>query len=235
MDLVAWSSRGLVLAAFAVLVFAAGSGRLGSTLDISSYRFTPLAAEPADETSPSWSPDGKSIVYVADVGGVNQLFTRSLDAAISTQITKSSTDCLRPFWSPDGARVYFISGGTGRLQLWSVGAAGGEPQRVLDDVTAATVAPGGKALAFLRGPGGRRSLWITETGRLDPQQYRTPPFPQTFGLSNSVEFSPDGTKIGVLVRRQEGRRTRQSCGLCPTRLEHRAVCSSAFPKRQRGV
>jgi hypothetical protein len=144
-----------VLAALAVLVFAAGSGRFGSALDTSSYRFTPLAAEPAEETSPSWSPDGKSIVYVADVGGVSQLFTRSLDSAISTPITKSSTDCLKPFWSPDGARVYFISGGRG--QLWSVGAAGGEPQLVLDDVAAAAVAPDGEALAFLRGPGGRRS------------------------------------------------------------------------------
>ena len=66
------------------------------------------------------------------------------------------------------------------------------------------VAPDGKTLAFLRGPGGSRSLWITGIAKLDPQKYRTPPFPETFGLSTSLEFSRDGTKIGVLVRRQEG-------------------------------
>ena len=38
----------------------------------------------------------------------------------------------------------------------------------------------------------------------DPQQYRTPPFPQTFTRSDSVEFSRDGTQIAVLVERQEG-------------------------------
>ena len=69
-------------------------------LDVSSFRFIPVAAEPADETSPSWSPDGKSIVYVSEIDGVKQLFTRSLDSAVSTQITKASTDCLSPFWSP---------------------------------------------------------------------------------------------------------------------------------------
>jgi eukaryotic-like serine/threonine-protein kinase len=198
----AWTlgAAAAVLAALGALAFAAGPGRFGpGGPDTSSYRFVPLAVAPVDETSPSWSPDGRSIVYVAEVGAVSQLFTRSFDSAVSTQITKASISCLRPFWSPDGARVYFISSD----QLWSVGATGGEPQLVLDDVSAATVAPDGKTLAFLRGPGGR-SLWITGTAKLEPHQYQTLPFPQTFGLSSSLEFSPDGTRIGVLVRRQEG-------------------------------
>ena len=95
-----------VLAALGALAFVAGPGRFGpGGPDSSSYRFVPVAVAPVDETSPSWSPDGKSIVYVAEIGAVSQLFTRSLDSAVSTQITKSSTSCLRPFWSPDGARV----------------------------------------------------------------------------------------------------------------------------------
>jgi len=74
----------------------------------------------------------------------------------------------------------------------------------MKDAGAAAVAPDGKTLAFLRGLGGRRSLWIASTLTSDPQQYRTPPFPETFTRSDSVEFSRDGTKIGVLVERQEG-------------------------------
>jgi len=200
-----WLVGAAAVCSLALLIFAAAGGRLGSSsLDTSAYRFVPLAVGPADETSPAWSPDGKSIVYVADVAGVSQLFTRSLDADTATQITRSATDCLTPFWSPDAARVYFISGRDADLQLWSVGAAGGDPQPVLENAAAATISPDGKTIAFLRGPGGNRSLWITATGRPDPQQYRTPPFPQTFGLSNSVEFSRDGSKLAVLVRRQEG-------------------------------
>src|SRR5262245_51932498 len=111
-------------------------------LDTSSYRFNPFVAEPADETYPSWSPDGKSIVYIAEVDGLKQLFIRSLDSAISTQITKSSSNCASPFWSPDSVRIYYITFDAGG-QLWSVGATGGEPQLILNDVAVAAVAPDG--------------------------------------------------------------------------------------------
>jgi hypothetical protein len=113
-------------------------------------------------------------------------------------------DCLTPFWSPDGTRIYFISQDTFGGSLWSVGATGGTPELVMKNAGAATAAPDGKALAFLRGPGGSRSLWIASTATLAPQQYRIPPFPETFTRSGSVEFSRDGTKIAVLVERQDG-------------------------------
>jgi eukaryotic-like serine/threonine-protein kinase len=192
-----------VLAAFPLL--GGSELRQPSALDRSAYRFIPLAAEPADETSPSWSPDGKTVVYAAEINGLKQLFTRTLDSALSSQITKSATDCLTPFWSPDGTRIYFISQDTfGGGSLWSVGATGGEPQLVMKGVGAATAAPDGKALAFLRGAGGSRSLWITNTATMESQKYRTPPFPETFTRSGSVEFSRDGSKIAVLVERQDG-------------------------------
>jgi len=198
------ATTGAVLGIGALVLIAGVALRRPATIDSSSFRFVPLAAEPADETSPSWSPDGKSVVYVAEINGRKQLFTRSLSAAVSTQITKSPTDCVTPFWSPDGARIYFISQDTAGGQLWSVGATGGESQPVLKDIGGAAIAPDGKTLALLRGPGGRRSLWIASLSTLDPQQYRTSPFPETFTRSESVEFSHDGTKIAVLVERQEG-------------------------------
>jgi Tol biopolymer transport system component len=189
-----------VVVALAVAAFAArdliGLARPEATI----ARFVPLVVEPADEAHPAWSPDGRSIAYVAQVGNVWQIFTRTLDAAVSTQITSAARNCLRPFWSPDGARIYFIS----QDDLFSVGAVGGEPRLVMNGAAAAALSPDGRTLAFLRGPGGRRTLQMAAIDDLKPQPYRTPPFPETFGLSWSLEFSPDGLNLAVLVRRQEG-------------------------------
>ena len=188
---------GIVLAA-AVGTFLITNGLpfAPTALDLSAYRFTPLATEPGDEASPSWSPNNKTIVYVAQIDGRRQLFTRSLESPEPTQVTDCPKGCARPFWSPDRARIYFVGGDV----LWSVGATGGEPQKVLEGATAAAIAPDGRTLALLRPKGSSRSLWITSTDTLNPQPYKSAPFPESFGLSNALGFSPDSTKIAVLIR-----------------------------------
>ena len=59
-------------------------------------------------------------------------------------------DCRHPFWSPDGKRVYFISLARERESLWSISAAGGTPQVVIENVTRAAISPDGETIAFLR-------------------------------------------------------------------------------------
>ena len=54
-------------------------------------------------------------------------------------------------------------------------------------------------LAFLRGSNPNRSLWIAAADRLEPHRYETPPFPATFTWARSIDFSPDGARIAVLV------------------------------------
>jgi Tol biopolymer transport system component len=191
----------------AVAVAIPGARSRPAALDTAAGRFVPLAVEPGDETSPAWSPDGRSVAYAGEASGTMQIFTRSLDAAVATQITRGATSVARPFWSPDGARIYFTDAAEDegfRGDLWVVGATGGEPQLVLQDAPVAALAPDGQTLAFLRGVGGDRSLWIRGRSSPDPQQYRTPPFPERFNRSPSVDFSRDGSKLAVLLVRQQG-------------------------------
>jgi serine/threonine protein kinase len=166
----------------------------------SSYVFRPVAAEEAAEVMPAWSPDGKSLVYAADTNGIRQVFVRSLASPVSTQLTKSSTNCGSPFWSYDGSRVFYTAGG----HLWSIGPAGGQPQRAIENVGAAAQSRRGPAVAVVRGSAPNTTLWIAQGLDVPLQQYKTPPFPETFTRSYSVDFSPDGTKIAMLIEQQSG-------------------------------
>ena len=46
---------------------------------------------------PMWSPDDKTIAYSAQVEGVYQILTRSLDQPVPVQVTHSKTDCFCAF------------------------------------------------------------------------------------------------------------------------------------------
>ncbi len=80
------------------------------------------------------SPDGQTLVYAADRGGVRQLFIRPLSDLESKPISNSE-GARSPFFSPDGRWVAFFAFG----KLKKVRLAGGAPE----DVTAAVDARGG--------------------------------------------------------------------------------------------
>jgi predicted Ser/Thr protein kinase len=75
--------RGVVLGAGAVACLAAGSALtiflsppVVGAPDLSAYKFTAISRAEAEEDSPQWAPDGKSIAYTRRVHGVMQGFTQ---------------------------------------------------------------------------------------------------------------------------------------------------------------
>ena len=132
--------------------------------------------------------------------GVRQVFTRSLGSATPAQMTKSSSSCDSPFWHPDGTRIYYTSEG----HLWSIGTAGGEPQIVIKDVQAGTISPDGKTLAVVLGSDASATLWVVSAQDAKAQQYRQEPFPERFRGGAEARFSPDGSKIGVVLSLEAG-------------------------------
>ena len=69
-----------------------------------------IGFEPRGEIfQPSWSPDGKSIAFSAQVGGVTDLYLHELATAQTRQITKDAYADLQPAWSPDGRQIAFVT------------------------------------------------------------------------------------------------------------------------------
>ena len=54
---------------------------------------------------PAWSPDGKSIAFSAQVGGVTDLFVYDLETNETKRLTNDDFADLQPAWSPDGKQT----------------------------------------------------------------------------------------------------------------------------------
>jgi serine/threonine protein kinase len=197
------ASLSIVAAAFGATVALSDSGDRG----IDGYRFTPVATDAGYQGEPAWSPDGKTLAYIAEQDSVLQVFTRPLGSSMRAQVTHSRFDCHDPFWSPDGTRIYYTALARDRNGLWSITPAGGDPELVIENINRAAMSPDGKTLAFFRGFGddnalfGFTTLWFASPPSAEPVRYTRPPFGSRPGYSDqtAIHFSPDGSKLGVWV------------------------------------
>ena len=69
--------------------------------------------------NPSWAPDGKAIVFSAQIGGVTDLFIYHLVSERLQRLTNDLYADLQPAWSPDGRTIAFVTDrfGTSLAQL----------------------------------------------------------------------------------------------------------------------
>lgn len=180
-----------------------------ATIDIAQGTMT--QATPADlhVYEFSWSPDAKSLAYVAaappgeDNWWVAQLYTQAAANGTPKSILKPSMQIAVPRWSPDGRQIAFIGG-----LMSDQGATGGDIYLVPSSGGAARdITPGRKSspawlhwtgehqLGFTEGVDGeaRYSVLDTTTGAEDKSARVT--FPQSIGDGRyelSLSFAKDG-------------------------------------------
>jgi Tol biopolymer transport system component/DNA-binding winged helix-turn-helix (wHTH) protein len=192
-----------ICALIAVAVLAiAGTGFLirrtwfrTDTTGVTAYKFTPLVTDAGLQVQPSWASNGKTIAYAGEVNGILQIFTKTLGSSMSTQITTRPEHCFFPIWSHDGTHILFVSG----MDLWSIGAAGGEPALLIANVTQASMSPDGRTLALVRTQGPVTEIWTSSPPGAPPKRYSEPPFANLYGhiFWAFQSFSPDNSLLGV--------------------------------------
>src|SRR5258708_1849076 len=67
----------------------------------------------------AWSPDGKSVAFVSNISGRNNIWLVPADGGWPTQLTVSDQRETQPTWSPDGKWIAYISDYDGDEQ-WDI-------------------------------------------------------------------------------------------------------------------
>ncbi len=67
----------------------------------------------------SWSPDGKTVVFVSNISGRNNLWLVPADGGWPTQLTISDQRQTQPVWSPDSKWIAYMSDYDGDEQ-WDI-------------------------------------------------------------------------------------------------------------------
>lgn len=122
------------------------------------------------DISPTWSPDGKELIYVSNpenTYGTGSLWRRSLNPDSQPVLIRHEETSwqARPSWSPDGKRVVYSSyEGRQWHQLWMTpSTSGGDPLPVSFgefDVTGARWSPDGSRIAFITNEHGNTEIGI---------------------------------------------------------------------------
>jgi serine/threonine protein kinase len=99
----------------------------------------PGSATPANMQRPTWSPDGKTIVYTLYESSNRQtLYTVSPDDGSTRVLFTTHEELGQPVWLPDGSSLLVVlreRGAANRGQIWIVSYPSGEAHRLSNDLT----------------------------------------------------------------------------------------------------
>jgi serine/threonine protein kinase len=144
------------------------------------------------ERSPSLSPDGSLLAFVAPDGqGVSQIWVRNLAEGAPLQITSGAVAASRPRWSPSSDQIVFALAGQG---IWLVPPLGGAPRRLLESGANPSLSADGARLAFERG----REIWTAGADGSNAHRLDDVP-PQYYAIERRPALSPDGRRVAFFT------------------------------------
>jgi dipeptidyl aminopeptidase/acylaminoacyl peptidase len=159
-----------------------------------------LTTNPASDTTPRWSPDGRTIAFVSTRSGSPQVWTIDPSGGEAVQLSRLSTGATGVIWSPTGRQLAFVSSvfpdlagdaaNKKRLEEMESNPVKG---RIYDHLLYRqwnTWWDGTRSHVLVMPPAGGEAVDVT------PGDYDTPPI--DLGGPQDYVFSPDGSEIAFV-------------------------------------
>lgn len=137
--------------------------------------------------NPTWSPDGKALVYESDSSGRYAVYRVSARGGQPTLLVSSTADDMQGNLSPDGRSLAFVSNRNGNLDVFVMQLERGEVKQLTTDPGEQYQprwSPDGHSLAFVSKPG--KAARIHDVMLLDLAS----------GVIRNLTNTPDSNELG---------------------------------------
>lgn len=95
--------------------------------ELETERLTPAVA---DDTSPVWRPDSKTLAFVSHRDGNPEIYTMQADGGNQRRLTRNAAADQSPVWSPDGGQIAFVTYLYGTAEILVMNADGSSQRRL---------------------------------------------------------------------------------------------------------
>jgi len=154
--------------------------------------------------SPVWSPDGKSIAFVANSISSSIVWSMNLNGSNLVRMTPDNREFYDPVYSPSGKSLVVVSGGVWQIPLSGDGQPAGKPEQIASPAMAQVrglsfSADGKKVVSSVVRQKG--NLWSVPVSKTSGERTRSAvPFVEDTSIrkTNPI-FSNDGTKVAYAV------------------------------------
>jgi len=188
---------------------AFSDGRYGNqdiyTVAVPSGEVLRLTSDPRYEDFPTWTPDGRTIVFdrLDDRWIRHDVLAVPADGSVPPRLIVTEPELFdygggRTFGyapvSPDGKQVLFKSQRSGWHNYWTVPVAGGESRPVVAEAgeqSEGIWSPDGKWIAYVSNHNGTKGLYVVSAAGGQPRALVAP----AEGVVSRIAWSPDGARL----------------------------------------